>query len=71
VPVLIIEREDGASDDADCVDELRKFAKSQPFMRRIEHMLVHPRLPVDVRHNAKINREMLADWAACRLPELR
>jgi len=33
-------------------------------------ILFHPRLPVDVRHNAKINRELLAAWAAEKLPEL-
>ena len=26
-------------------------------------LLFHPSLPVDVRHNSKINREQLADWA--------
>jgi hypothetical protein len=26
--------------------------------------LIHPRFPVDVRHNAKIFREKLAVWAA-------
>jgi olefin beta-lactone synthetase len=30
-------------------------------------ILFHPNLPVDVRHNAKINREQLAKWAAMKL----
>lgn len=30
-------------------------------------ILVHPSLPVDVRHNAKINREQLAKWAETQL----
>jgi acyl-CoA synthetase (AMP-forming)/AMP-acid ligase II len=30
-------------------------------------VLVHPQLPVDVRHNSKINREALAAWAAKKL----
>ena len=33
----------------------------------IRHVLFHRSLPVDVRHNAKINREALARWAARRL----
>jgi hypothetical protein len=68
--VLIIERA-GRLGDAKCVYELQQLAQSQPDTRQIEHILVHPGLPVDVRHNAKINREALAAWAASRLPELR
>ena len=34
---------------------------------RVEDILIHPSLPVDVRHNAKISREKLAVWAAERL----
>ncbi|HMP06582.1 MAG TPA: AMP-binding protein, partial [Lacipirellulaceae bacterium] len=30
-------------------------------------ILFHPSLPVDVRHNSKINREALATWAAMQL----
>jgi hypothetical protein len=30
-------------------------------------ILVHPSLPVDVRHNSKINREELAAWAVEQL----
>ncbi|MCX5205966.1 AMP-binding protein [Streptomyces sp. NBC_00237] len=34
----------------------------------VDHVLVHPGFPVDVRHNAKIERPVLAAWAASRLP---
>lgn len=34
-----------------------------------EIMVVDWPLPVDIRHNAKINREKLADWAAKHLAE--
>jgi hypothetical protein len=30
----------------------------------IRTILLHPGLPVDTRHNVKINREELAAWAA-------
>lgn len=33
----------------------------------LKNILFHPNLPVDVRHNAKINRELLAKWAAKRI----
>jgi acyl-CoA synthetase (AMP-forming)/AMP-acid ligase II len=33
----------------------------------LQHVLFHRSLPVDIRHNAKINREALARWAARRL----
>jgi hypothetical protein len=33
----------------------------------LEAIVFHPSLPVDVRHNAKINREALAAWAAKQL----
>lgn len=51
------------------LDEL--FTRAQEFepTRGIErrHLLVHPSLPVDIRHNAKIFREKLGPWAAAQL----
>ena len=40
-------------------DTARQHAKAQA----IEHFLVHPGFPVDIRHNAKIGRPQLAQWA--------
>jgi acyl-coenzyme A synthetase/AMP-(fatty) acid ligase len=38
----------------------------------VRHLLVYPRsLPVDVRHNAKIAREQLAEWAQRQLSRRR
>jgi hypothetical protein len=34
-----------------------------------EILVVNWPLPVDIRHNAKINREKLADWAAKHVAE--
>jgi hypothetical protein len=48
------------------IAELRKLAQSTTHTATIEHILLHKSLPVDVRHNVKINREQLADWAARR-----
>ena len=47
--------------------ELLDLAESSELTRDIRDVLFHPSLPVDVRHNAKINREELAVWAAGRL----
>ena len=34
--------------------------------KSISQILFHRSLPVDTRHNVKINREALADWASHR-----
>ena len=50
--------------------ELRDAHASQNEALRLidlDYVLVHPRFPVDVRHNAKINREELAVWATTQL----
>jgi olefin beta-lactone synthetase len=43
--------------------ELLAMAKASDVTEHIETVLFHPGLPVDVRHNAKIDREALAAWA--------
>jgi olefin beta-lactone synthetase len=45
-------------------DEIRHLAASNPLTARITDFLLHPRFPVGIRHNAKIFREKLAQWAA-------
>jgi acyl-CoA synthetase (AMP-forming)/AMP-acid ligase II len=44
--------------------ELRALASANPLTRSVKAFLFHPGFPVDIRHNAKINREELAEWAA-------
>ncbi|MBN2578347.1 MAG: AMP-binding protein [Pirellulales bacterium] len=43
--------------------ELRNLAQSRPQTQAIEDFLFHPAFPVDIRHNAKIFREKLREWA--------
>jgi len=43
--------------------DLRELAQSSPITSSINTFLFHPGFPVDVRHNAKIFREQLAEWA--------
>ena len=43
--------------------DLRHLADQHELTRPIRHILLHPSLPVDIRHNSKIFREKLAVWA--------
>ena len=44
-------------------DELLSLARSRPLTQPIREVLFHPRFPVDIRHNAKIDRPALRRWA--------
>lgn len=69
-PVVIVELQPSASRSATLERDLLAWARRQPSrvdLRRVKRVLVHPRFPVDVRHNAKIHRLALAAWAAKRL----
>jgi acyl-CoA synthetase (AMP-forming)/AMP-acid ligase II len=65
IPVLCIERQPQSpiSDDQ-LRAELRSLAQQFAHTRCLQHLLFHPGFPVDIRHNAKIGREILAAWAA-------
>ena len=69
-PVLCIEleQEHANADQNKIAEELKALGAEFPHTARIKHFLFHPRFPVDVRHNAKIFREKLAEWAATKLP---
>ena len=64
-PVILIERADGAAP----IDEaaILEVAQRHDLTRPIRDVLFHPDFPVDRRHNAKIHREELAQWAVSRL----
>ena len=52
-------------------DELRAIGKLFPHTARINAFLHYPKpFPVDIRHNAKISREVLATWAATQLTDI-
>jgi len=68
IPVAVVEPVPGRSPRGrrakrQWLAELRDLARGHPLTENIEHFFVHRRLPVDVRHNAKIAREDLARWA--------
>ncbi|PJK14168.1 peptide synthase [Lysobacteraceae bacterium NML07-0707] len=49
--------------------ELRHLAEGMVHTARISHFLHYPgSFPVDIRHNAKIGREKLGQWAQRQLP---
>ena len=50
------------------LEELQALANSHSNTAMLDTFLFHPGLPVDIRHNAKIQRERLAVWAATKLP---
>ena len=49
---------------------LRRIAATHEHTREVATFLPHPGFPVDARHNAKIRREVLRDWAAAKLRSL-
>lgn len=61
-PVIIIEA-GGPVDEKVVTEELLALGKSHAVTQSIRRILYHPAFPVDIRHNAKINREQLARWA--------
>ncbi len=68
-PVLCaeLERATRRADRRAVAREIIELCASRPVTRAIERVLFHPGLPVDRRHNAKIDRLALAAWAARRL----
>ncbi|MBH1679931.1 AMP-binding protein [Stenotrophomonas maltophilia] len=67
VPVLCVELQRGRSDSPALQEALRAKAAACLAGAGLEHFLVHPSFPVDIRHNAKIGREKLAVWASAEL----
>lgn len=67
-PVICFEFEKGPNELTDQFGkELFELARAYPHTQSIQTFLMHPRFPVDIRHNAKIFREKLAIWAAKQL----
>jgi acyl-CoA synthetase (AMP-forming)/AMP-acid ligase II len=67
-PVICIELEPDRRADAALISELRAVAAGNPLTSSIHEIRYHPGFPVDIRHNAKINREVLAAWVSAGSP---
>ena len=68
-PVIVAEPEPGKfpeseQDRRQLRAELMQLGAQNPLTSNISRILFHRSLPVDTRHNVKINRELLAVWAA-------
>lgn len=75
-PVIVVEpwperRPRSEAERSTLLGELRDLAQEHPQTRPIRDFLIHPALPVDIRHNAKIFREQLAVWAAGQLNRVK
>ena len=66
-PVFVVELADGARLTDDVRDRLLAVAASDPRTKAVRTVLPHRALPVDPRHNSKIDREALGHWAAEQL----
>ena len=69
-PVLCVELKKSAHYNNALTAELLALGSAQETTKKIKAILYHPGFPVDIRHNAKISREKLADWAAQRLEKI-
>lgn len=63
-PVLCVELEPGVTASDPLTQELLALGRADERTRSIDVVRYHPGLPVDIRHNAKIDRAELAVWAA-------
>jgi hypothetical protein len=70
MPVLCVELRAGidAREWSRIEQELRHIADGYAHTGKVAGFLRYPKpFPVDIRHNAKISRELLAAWAGKRL----
>lgn len=67
-PVLCVELEENEAREGS--EELRReilaLKEGYDWLSAVDEVLFHPSFPVDIRHNSKIFREELAEWAADR-----
>jgi acyl-CoA synthetase (AMP-forming)/AMP-acid ligase II len=73
-PVIIIELEQSndlkkKSARNTFIEDLFKLGSQCNHTHKIKDFLIHQNFPVDIRHNAKISREILAQWATKKLPK--
>ena len=70
-PVIVVEPTPGRfpirGDRARFREELLDLGRANAVTRSVDRVLFHRAFPVDVRHNAKVDREALAVWAARRV----
>lgn len=71
VPGLVIERHDKDVRMTEAfMRELLVLKDSTDFTKQIMHFFLHDNFPVDIRHNIKIDRLKLSDWAQERFTQV-
>ena len=71
-PVIVAEPESGQFPCSDAEqqrlrEELLELGRQNSLTEQIHDVAFHPSLPVDTRHNVKINREKLSQWVTEQL----
>jgi acyl-CoA synthetase (AMP-forming)/AMP-acid ligase II len=66
-PVLCAELEPGVMSSPGLIEDILERGAGDERTAHINRVLIHPGFPVDIRHNAKIDRPALAVWAAKQL----
>jgi hypothetical protein len=67
IPVLCVEMEPGRHFTQQTVDGLRDLAGGTEYAGLVKYFLPHHEFPTDARHNSKIRREDLRQWASARV----
>lgn len=63
-PAIIVERHDRKTRMSESfLKELHVLKENEPFTKDVQHFFLHDSFPVDVRHNIKIDRIKLTQWA--------
>ena len=72
-PILCVELEGHPKNpDREAIRrELLELGAQKPHTKEIKTILFHDGFPVDIRHNAKIYRDRLGDWASRKLAKER
>lgn len=68
IPAIVIEKPLKAYNKKKFALELYRLAQANSITKDIRTFYVHPKFPVDVRHNAKIHRLELSAWARQQKP---
>ena len=64
--VAVLELEKGHRLNAKCESELRQLCTDAQLDVCIDGFVQHGGFPVDIRHNAKIDRKVLGEWVRGR-----
>lgn len=65
IPVMCVQpnQKGAAAEQQQLRREILALMQETPATSLIKHVLFHPAFPVDIRHNAKVDRELLGKWS--------